>query len=57
MPQSYLNLPIAEFKELIIRQLKKDELVWFGYESTAAQIEQRSISFISCSLFLTYRLC
>ena len=57
MPQSYLNLPIAEFKELIIRQLKKGELVWFGYESTAAQIEQRLISFISCSLFLTYRLC
>ena len=26
----YLNLPIAEFKEMIIRQLKNGELVWFG---------------------------
>lgn len=26
----YLNLPIAEFKELIIRQLKAGEPVWFG---------------------------
>lgn len=26
----YLNLPIDEFKALIIRQLQKGELVWFG---------------------------
>ena len=26
----YLNLPMSEFKEMIIRQLKKGEPVWFG---------------------------
>lgn len=26
----YLNLPMAELKDLVIRQLKSNELVWFG---------------------------
>ncbi|MCR5795775.1 MAG: C1 family peptidase [Solobacterium sp.] len=29
-PVSFLNLEILEFKELILKQLQDDELVWFG---------------------------
>ena len=29
-PISFLNLEIPEFRDLILQQLKKDEIVWFG---------------------------
>lgn len=29
-PISYLNLPMDEFKDLVIKQLKDNEVVWFG---------------------------
>lgn len=29
-PISFLNLPINEFKELIIKQMKDNQIVWFG---------------------------
>jgi aminopeptidase C len=30
LPVTYLNLPIEEFKELALSQLKEGEAVWFG---------------------------